>query len=200
MPRLTLALAALYLALAVGGRALLQWRRTGSTGIRGLARSGAADWAAGALLVGGMLAGLAAPILALAGWLPPPAALDRPSVRLAGVALFAAGLLGTLAAQLAMGASWRIGVDPSEKTALVTRGPFAVVRNPIYSAMLPALLGLALTTPSLLALAAWVAEVTAIELQVRFVEEPYLASVHGAAFADYCARVGRFVPWLGRSR
>jgi protein-S-isoprenylcysteine O-methyltransferase Ste14 len=41
------------------------------------------------------------------------------------------GLAGSLLAQLAMGDSWRIGVDESEKTELVTAGPFAVVRNPI---------------------------------------------------------------------
>jgi protein-S-isoprenylcysteine O-methyltransferase Ste14 len=35
-----------------------------------------------------------------------------------------------------MGASWRIGVDPSERTDLVTGGAFALVRNPIFSAML----------------------------------------------------------------
>jgi protein-S-isoprenylcysteine O-methyltransferase Ste14 len=35
-------------------------------------------------------------------------------------------------------------------------------------------------------------------LQVRAVEEPYLLSVHGDAYATYAARVGRFVPGVGR--
>ncbi|WP_449060734.1 hypothetical protein [Planomonospora algeriensis] len=34
-----------------------------------------------------------------------------------------AGTAATLAAQLAMGASWRIGVDSGERTALVTGDP-----------------------------------------------------------------------------
>jgi protein-S-isoprenylcysteine O-methyltransferase Ste14 len=33
------------------------------------------------------------------------------------------------------GASWRIGVDPDERTTLVTSGPFAIARNPIFTAM-----------------------------------------------------------------
>ena len=31
-----------------------------------------------------------------------------------------------------MGKSWRMGINPEEKTELVFSGPFAYVRNPIY--------------------------------------------------------------------
>jgi len=31
-------------------------------------------------------------------------------------------------------------------------------------------------------------------------EERFLAGVHGAAYADYCRRTGRFVPRLGGGR
>ena len=96
-----------------------------------------------------------------------------------------------------MGDSWRVGVDPEERTELVTGGPFELVRNPIYSAMLPTVFGLVLMVPSVLAIAAFVALVVALELQVRLVEEPYLLQVHGDAYADYAARVGRFVPEWG---
>jgi protein-S-isoprenylcysteine O-methyltransferase Ste14 len=37
-----------------------------------------------------------------------------------------------------------------------------------------------------------------IQVQVRAVEEPYLLRVHGPAYADYAARVGRFLPGVGR--
>ena len=127
-------------------------------------------------------------------------AFDRPLAHVAGVVLFILGLAATLGAQFAMGSSWRIGVNPSESTALVTHGPFAWVRNPIFSAMLPTSLGLTLMVPSWLALAGFVGLVIALQLQVRVVEEPYLREVHGDAYAQYQARVGRFVPGLGRSR
>lgn len=47
--------------------------------------------------------------------------------------------------------------------------------------------------------AALVALVAAVQLQVRVVEEPYLRTVHGAAYETYAARTGRFVPGLGRT-
>ena len=97
-----------------------------------------------------------------------------------------------------MGTSWRIGVDPGERTELVTNGPFALVRNPIFAAMLPTALGLTLLVPSWIAIAGFVGLLVALELQVRVVEEPHLLRVHGASYASYAARVGRFVPGLGR--
>lgn len=49
-------------------------------------------------------------------------------------------------AQLAMGDSWRIGVDEQENTTLVRTGPFKWVRHPIYTAMMAFGLGLLLVT------------------------------------------------------
>jgi protein-S-isoprenylcysteine O-methyltransferase Ste14 len=103
------------------------------------------------------------------------------------LATFGLGLAGTLIAQLAMGDSWRVGVDESERTELVTSGPFAVVRNPIFAAMIPTSLGLTLLVPNVVALAAFLGLVTALELQVRFVEEPYLMRTHGERYLLYAS-------------
>ena len=97
-----------------------------------------------------------------------------------------------------MGASWRIGVDQAERTHLVSTGIFAVVRNPIFTAMVTAQTGMTLVAPTPLAVAALAALVLAVQLQVRVIEEPYLHRVHGAAYAAYTARVGRFLPGIGR--
>jgi protein-S-isoprenylcysteine O-methyltransferase Ste14 len=110
----------------------------------------------------------------------------------------AAGIVATLWAQGAMGDSWRIGVDPDEKTGLVTAGPFAVVRNPIFSAMTVAAAGIVLLASNIVAIAALVVLVAAIALQVRVVEEPYLRQVHGEAYLGYASKVGRLVPGVGR--
>jgi len=128
------------------------------------------------------------------------AALDRPAVAGIGLVLAAVGIGLTFWAQLAMGASWRLGVDPGERTALVTSGPFAVVRNPIFSTMALTALGLTLMGPTVAGVVALAAVVVALELQVRAVEEPYLRRVHGPAFATYAARTGRFVPRITRRR
>ena len=62
---------------------------------------------------------------------------------IAGAVIVAIASAGTFAAQLAMSRSWRIGVGPEERTELVTRGAFALVRNPIFSWMIVAGVGVA---------------------------------------------------------
>jgi protein-S-isoprenylcysteine O-methyltransferase Ste14 len=201
MAELALALYLVYLALAFGLRTLVQWRRTGSTGFKGIGgRPGSAEWLAGVGFVVALVLGFSAPVLALLDAAEPVAALDGDAGHAAGAVLAVAGIAATLYAQLAMGASWRIGVDPAERTELVTTGPFALVRNPIFSAMLPTGLGLVLLVPSWPAIAGLVCLAVALELQVRVVEEPYLLRAHGATYAEYAARTGRFVPGVGRLR
>lgn len=97
-----------------------------------------------------------------------------------------------------MGTSWRVGVDPGERTALVTDGLFAHVRNPVFTAMATASLGLTLIVPNWVSLTALAALVIAIQLQVRVVEEPYLTAVHDPDYAGYTTRTGRFLPGIGR--
>jgi protein-S-isoprenylcysteine O-methyltransferase Ste14 len=145
-----------------------------------------------------MLAGAAAPLAELAGAIEPIALLSVRAASLAGFLLYAIGLAGTFASQLYMGSSWRIGVDTAERTALVTSGPFAVVRNPIYTALLAGWLGIVLIDPNLIQLAALLTSLVGLELQTRLVEEPYLLRTHGDAYRSYARRVGRFVPALGR--
>jgi len=190
---------AVYLGIAFGLRTAIQLRRTGSTGFHGLGgRPGSAEWIAGVGFAVALVLGVAAPLLALLGVVEPIAALDVTPVHVAGIVLALAGIAATFYAQVAMGTSWRIGVDPGERTALVTSGPFALVRNPIFAAMLPTALGLTLIVPSWVALLGLAGLTVALELQVRVVEEPYLLRTHGSEYREYAARVGRFVPGLGR--
>jgi protein-S-isoprenylcysteine O-methyltransferase Ste14 len=198
MAALALALFGFSLVLTFGVRIAVQLRRTGSTGVHGFAADATPlERFAGVLFVAGLVAGAAAPLLALLGVLEPIAMLDGDVGHVVGVVLAVAGVGLTFGAQLAMGDAWRIGVDPEERTELVTGGPFRLVRNPIYSAMLPTVFGLVLMVPNALAITAFLTLLTALELQVRLVEEPYLRQVHGDAYADYAARVGRFVPGVG---
>lgn len=59
-------------------------------------------------------------------------------------------------------------------------------------------LGLAAMVPNPISLAATIVLVVSIQVQVRAVEEPYLARLHGPAYAQYAAQVGRFWPGIGR--
>jgi protein-S-isoprenylcysteine O-methyltransferase Ste14 len=186
-----------FLLLAFGVRTLLHWRTTGSTGWRGISgRPGSPEWLGGVLFAVALLAGVGAGVLAMAG---AAGLVWRPTLLsdLIGVTLYAAGVVGTLWAQSAMGPSWRIGVDESEETELVVDlGPFRIVRNPIFTFMTLAAAGLAIVLPTWMSLVSVVGLVIAIELQVRWVEEPYLVRTHGDAYRRYCEKVGRFVPRL----
>ena len=190
---------ALYLALAFVLRSVIQLRRTGSTGFKGVSgHPGSLEWYAGILFGVALIIGVLAPVLDVTDVLDPIGAVDGPGAHALGLALFGLGLAATLYAQLTMGESWRVGVDESERTDLVTGGPFAVVRNPIFAAMIPTSLGLTLMVPNVVALAGFAALVLALEIQVRLVEEPYLRKVHGQGYDSYAARTGRFMPGVGR--
>ena len=99
-----------------------------------------------------------------------------------------------------MGDSWRIGVDPSERTALVTDGGFALVRNPIFTAMIAVQAGTAAMAPTWLSVSGTAALVLACQVQTRCVEEPYLRRTHGTTYLGYAGGTGRFVHALGRLR
>ncbi|HEY0697447.1 MAG TPA: isoprenylcysteine carboxylmethyltransferase family protein [Micromonospora sp.] len=198
MAGLALGLYLLGLLLAFGWRAVAHRRVTGDSGLRLAAGpAGSVGWWARLLFVVALLLGVAGPVAGLAG-LDPVGALDAGWLRVVGLVLAVAGVAATLAAQLDMGASWRVGVDPGERTELVTTGAFALARNPVFTAMAATSLGLAAMVPNPIALAATVVLVGSVQLQVRAVEEPYLTGVHGADYTGYAARVGRFVPGVGR--
>ncbi len=193
-----LVLYGVWFVLAFGARTVVQVRRTGDSGFKGLGgRPGSLEWLAGVLFTVALVVGVAAPAVALAG-LDPIDALDAAWVAWTGAGMASIGVVATLGAQLSMGDSWRIGVDKDERTDLVTGGAFMVVRNPIFSAMLLTAVGLALMVPNVLAVVGLMALVVALELQVRGVEEPYLATVHGESYSSYRRRAGRFIPRVGR--
>jgi len=186
-----------YALAAFGIRTWLQVRATGDTGFRGISgRPGSAEWWAGVSFAVALVAALAGPVAGLVG-LGEVNGLGHERVATLGVGVAAIGTLATVVTQMAMGDSWRIGVDKAETTDLVTDGPFAIVRNPIFTAMGVTGLGLALIVPNLVALAGLVVLLLAIHLQVRVVEEPHLMRTHGARYLGYAARVGRFLPRIG---
>ena len=190
----------LYMTVAFGLRTVQHLRATGSTGFQGISgRPGSASWFGGVLFALALVLGALAPVLELVGVVQSIVSLPT-WFFWSAVALAVAGTLATYASQVAMGKSWRIGVREAERTDLVSEGPFRIVRNPIFSCMLVTGAGLALLLPNVLSLVSLLCLFVAVELQVRVVEEPYLRRAHGERYAEYCLRVGRFVPGLGLRR
>jgi predicted naringenin-chalcone synthase/protein-S-isoprenylcysteine O-methyltransferase Ste14 len=121
-----------------------------------------------------------------------------------GLVLLIPGMaLAALAAALVwrgqedMAASWRIGMDPGERTELVTGGLFRFCRNPIYLGLQLALAAFCCLLPGYLSLGLLVLGAVLLHVQARL-EEGYLLERHGPDYAEYCARVGRFLPFTGR--
>ena len=193
--------AVIYVAAVVLLLAVQTWRhrrRTGSTGFNGFRERGPAARIAGIGFVVAVLAGLVAPLLTAVGLVP---RVSIPVVVGAfGLVVAAAGLQLGMFAQRGMGRSWRIGVDSSETTDLVTDGLFGVIRNPIFTALLMIQVGTAAMALNWLSLAGAVVMLLACQLQTRLVEEPYLVSWHGQSYLNYASHVGRFIPGVGRLR
>lgn len=198
MPLVALTLALLWFLLLFVFRSILQYRRTGSTGWKGISGEiGSVEWSAGLLTGIGFVAAIVAPLASWLSWPGGALLFESPSVHVVGAGAASVGILGALVAQVQMGSSWRIGVDSEERTDLVTGGIFRWVRNPIFTFVLLSMIGLLLLVPSVLSILAAALSVTGIEIQVRAVEEPYLRHVHGSAYEAYCSETGRFVPRVG---
>lgn len=130
-------------------------------------------------------------------WLIPLPAFDEPALQATAVVLLVGSTVWVAVAQMQMGDSWRIGIDPDARTELVGRGLFRWTRNPIFLGMRITLLGLFLATPNVLTILIAVVGDVLIQVQVR-IEEEYLESVHGDAYLEYKRSVPRWL--LGRRR
>jgi protein-S-isoprenylcysteine O-methyltransferase Ste14 len=196
MALLALSLCVLYAVALFGIGEIGVRRRTGSRGWAGAAT--ATEHVANMLVLAAWLLELLGPALVLAG-------VTQPSFHAAGVheagAVVAGLSLGfAVGAQRTMGSAWRTGIDPQRPSALVETGLFALVRNPVSTTMIGMALGVALLVPTLLGALGVGVAVLGLQLQTRLVEEPHLRALHGDAYERYAARVGRFVPGLGRLR
>jgi protein-S-isoprenylcysteine O-methyltransferase Ste14 len=92
-----------------------------------------------------------------------------------------------------MGRNWHSGVPAQGPSLLLTAGPFALTRNPMFLAVMTGQLGLALALPSVFTLLCLIVGVGVILLQVG-VEERALRERFGAAYVAYTHRVPRFIP------
>ena len=115
----------------------------------------------------------------------------------AGVALLgAASVMLFVWAQTTMGANWSVVARTRDDHQLVTTGPFALVRNPIYLAMALFMVAGAIGTGHLAMLAVAV-PMFAIGTAVRIgIEERLLRAHFGSAYDAYASRVKRIIPAL----
>ncbi len=110
------------------------------------------------------------------------------------IAFTVASVWFCFAAARALGRQWALMARVIEGHELISRGPYAVVRNPIYLAMLGMLLATGLVVSrwqALLGATVVFAAGTAIRIRA---EENLLREAFGAKFDDYARRVPAFFP------
>lgn len=178
---------------------LLLRRQTGGSAWLPSLGANRAERSANVLFLVACGAELANPSLALAGIRPAGTVLP-PAVAGLSAVLFLGGLVLAVVAQRTMGAAWQTGINPEFKAPLVVHGPFRLIRNPTYTSLLANAVAIALLVPTALAAVAVLVCLVALQIQTRLVEEPHLQRLHRRAYDDYTARVGRFVPLVGRLR
>jgi protein-S-isoprenylcysteine O-methyltransferase Ste14 len=92
-----------------------------------------------------------------------------------------------------MGTSWRIGIDPNEKTNLIVSGAYRYVRHPIYALSISMAWGTLAAVPCLPLLVVAILHSVLMRIESRR-EEKFMLRVHGQTYQDYLDRVGRFIP------
>jgi protein-S-isoprenylcysteine O-methyltransferase Ste14 len=189
-----------YLAMA-GGAFLPAWnaRRSVEVKVRGERKVHAAVealWVSvQAAVFGALLVALAAPDFLRSS---PLSLLAQTALPLTGVgtAIFLAGCALAAWAALHLGDELTVAIQTREGGDLVTTGPYARVRHPMYTGILLMVGGEALAFASPV-LVAFVVVALACARTRALAEEALLASdpVHGQAYGAYLARTGRFLPF-----
>ena len=142
-------------------------------------------------LIGAIVQGLAIGMSAITVRLGAP----NDWVNAAEVALLMGGSVALfLWSARTMGANWAIVARTRGDHQLVTTGPFALVRNPIYVAMALFMLAVAMATHHEQALIVALPVFIAGTLIRTTIEERMLRTQFGAAYDAYATRVKRFIP------
>jgi len=110
------------------------------------------------------------------------------------VAIAAASVWFCYAAARALGKQWALVARVIEGHELISTGPYAIVRNPIYLAMLGMYVASALAVARLpAAIAGLVVFLAGTAIRIR-TEENLLRANFGVVFNDYARRVPAFFP------
>ena len=112
-----------------------------------------------------------------------------------GAALTVSGLLFSVWAREHLGSNWSRSVTIKEDHELITTGPYAVVRHPIYTGILTGFLGSVIALSQVRGVIAFVLVFLVLWLKLRM-EEQWMRSQFGETYATYAHHTAALVPYL----
>jgi protein-S-isoprenylcysteine O-methyltransferase Ste14 len=112
-----------------------------------------------------------------------------------GAAVTAGGLLFSVWARRHLGTNWSQAVTVKEGHELITSGPYALVRHPIYTGLLLAFVGCAVARGEWRGLLAAALVFDALWRKLRL-EEKWMREQFGESYAAYCREVAALVPYV----
>ncbi len=112
-----------------------------------------------------------------------------------GTAVTIAGLLFAVWARENLGGNWSRSVTIKRGHELITTGPYAVVRHPIYTGILTGFLGMAIAISQVRGFIVFVLVFLALWIKLRM-EEQWMRSQFGETYAAYAHHTAALVPYL----
>jgi len=112
-----------------------------------------------------------------------------------GAGVTIAGLLFAVWAREHLGRNWSRSVTIKQGHELITTGPYAVVRHPIYTGILTGFLGMAIAMSQVRGFTSFVLIFLALWLKLRM-EEQFMRSQFGETYSTYARQTAALVPYL----
>jgi protein-S-isoprenylcysteine O-methyltransferase Ste14 len=112
-----------------------------------------------------------------------------------GAVVTIAGLLFAVWAREHLGSNWSRSVTIKQGHELITTGPYAVVRHPIYTGILTGFLGVAIAISQVRGLIVFVLIFLVFWVKLRM-EEQWMRTQFGETYATYAHQTAALVPYL----
>ena len=112
-----------------------------------------------------------------------------------GAAVTAAGLLFAVWARQHLAGNWSSEVTIKQGHELITTGPYALVRHPIYTGILAGFLGSAIALSQVRGVIGFVVIFLVLWPKLSM-EEKWMRSEFGETYASYAKRTAALVPYL----
>ncbi len=112
-----------------------------------------------------------------------------------GAVLTAAGLFFAIWARVKLGRNWSGEITVKESHELTTGGPYSLVRHPIYTGLLLAMLGTALARGQVQGFLGVAVACITLWRKLR-IEERFMGEEFGAQYAEYRKRVRALIPFV----